>query len=443
MKKAPSILIFLSLVLFSCDPKDKTFTLTVTAPTNGTIEVKDGETVLVAPYEVAQETLFTLTATANDQHRFSTWTDSNTSKENPISIKMDGNKTIGATFEPWNKSWKTLKMGGLTDSQYSCHLYATDGTLYTTSDNSVQKWDKTTSAWVQVGESLCSTPKHYFTKTVLIENNGKIYLAFFEGKPLGENEMISGFVEFNVKVLNNSTWEDACPKPSHPSPLYNAVKFFNIDSRGNLFAILADSSTGEGYVAKYDGTQWTTLGTPYVLTNTNLYIFSDDVYLYNGLRVLNVYKYNPSENIFKKLGSNTLTALGILPYGDLTMNDEGILYASYYTTTEDQELLEYRKLVNNQWETVITDSLSMTPAMGFYKEKLYFISGKPSVEAWNGYGDTLKVLENGVTTEIKDFQLTTEGLYSVLQIGKQGEISFSAYSGNENGKAVRSIWIYD
>lgn len=83
------------------DPKPTEYTLTVTAPTNGTIVVKNGEKVLDGLiHKVAKDTTLTLTATATaaDGFTFNGWTGASTASTADIAIKMDANKTIGATF---------------------------------------------------------------------------------------------------------------------------------------------------------------------------------------------------------------------------------------------------------------------------------------------------------------------------------------------------------
>ncbi len=71
------------------------YTLTVDAPSFGSIEVKNGEKVLSTPYSVPEGTMLTLTAKPDKDFKFNAWTGSDNSTTNPLSLTMNGNKTIG------------------------------------------------------------------------------------------------------------------------------------------------------------------------------------------------------------------------------------------------------------------------------------------------------------------------------------------------------------
>ena len=81
------------LVTYSTDPADNTSyptrTLTAQAATNGSI----GST---ATHKL--NTTTTVTAVPATGYLFTAWTGASTGTENPLTLTMDGNKTIGATF---------------------------------------------------------------------------------------------------------------------------------------------------------------------------------------------------------------------------------------------------------------------------------------------------------------------------------------------------------
>lgn len=73
-------------------------TLTVTTPTNGTVEVKQGDTVIKAPYTVNVGITLTVTATPIAGYKFASWTGASTGATSPATITMDGDRTITASF---------------------------------------------------------------------------------------------------------------------------------------------------------------------------------------------------------------------------------------------------------------------------------------------------------------------------------------------------------
>ena len=69
-----------------------TYSLTITTPTNGTVNASP-----VGP-NYASGTTVTLTATPSSGYQFSSWSGSLTGSTNPATILMNGNKTVSATF---------------------------------------------------------------------------------------------------------------------------------------------------------------------------------------------------------------------------------------------------------------------------------------------------------------------------------------------------------
>ena len=72
------------------------YTLTVTTPTNGSITGASNGALF------ASGTSVSLTAVPSANYIFSAWTGASTSTTSPVSVTMDANKTIGATFIPDN-----------------------------------------------------------------------------------------------------------------------------------------------------------------------------------------------------------------------------------------------------------------------------------------------------------------------------------------------------
>jgi uncharacterized repeat protein (TIGR02543 family) len=81
------------LVTYSTDPSDSAdfpqVPLTVTATTNGSISVSGGSKL---------GSVASITATPSLGYRFTVWSGASTGTDNPLSLIMDGAKTIGATF---------------------------------------------------------------------------------------------------------------------------------------------------------------------------------------------------------------------------------------------------------------------------------------------------------------------------------------------------------
>ena len=97
------------LVTHSTDPADNasypTRTLTASSTTNGKISS-------TATHKLGATT--TVTATADTGYLFTAWTGANTGSTNPLTLTMDDNKTIGATF---SKDTRDTDSDGLTNYQ--------------------------------------------------------------------------------------------------------------------------------------------------------------------------------------------------------------------------------------------------------------------------------------------------------------------------------------
>lgn len=91
------------------EPTKPKYTLTITAPTNGSIAASPA----TATYDSG--TSVTLTATAATNYRFSAWTGASTATTSPVTIVMNGNKTIGATFVSTAKPKYTLTVTAPTN----------------------------------------------------------------------------------------------------------------------------------------------------------------------------------------------------------------------------------------------------------------------------------------------------------------------------------------
>ncbi len=72
---------------------DETYTLTVNSTTNGTISLDPA----TGPYAAGTEV--TVTATPSENYALSAWSGDLSGTENPTTITMNGDKTIGATFD--------------------------------------------------------------------------------------------------------------------------------------------------------------------------------------------------------------------------------------------------------------------------------------------------------------------------------------------------------
>lgn len=90
-------------------PTKPKYSLTITAPLNGSIAASP----VAATYDSG--TSVTLTATAATNYRFSAWTGASTATTSPVTIVMNGNKTIGATFVSTAKPKYTLTVTAPTN----------------------------------------------------------------------------------------------------------------------------------------------------------------------------------------------------------------------------------------------------------------------------------------------------------------------------------------
>ncbi|MDC0283095.1 hypothetical protein OAK69_01160, partial [bacterium] len=154
------------LVTYSTDPADNTSyptrTLTAESATNGSIDS-------TATHKLGATT--TATAVSATGYLFSAWTGASTGTENPLTLTMDGNKTIGATFAK-----DTVDTDGDGFSNYDEIInYSTDpadNTSYPT---------RTLTAEAATNGSITSTKTHKLNSTASIEatpSSGYLFIAW-------------------------------------------------------------------------------------------------------------------------------------------------------------------------------------------------------------------------------------------------------------------------
>jgi hypothetical protein len=130
----------------------------------------------------------------------------------------------------------------------STSLYAVGSYTNASGSSYLAKWDG--SIWSDLGNP--TTPQYYSMYDVCGDANGTIYAAFHT--IIGAN--LTGT---NIARLNNGNWMTLPQIPGWT--YYKSFTSFCADKFGNLYAVGGfTNSSGNYYVAKWDGTNWSELG---------------------------------------------------------------------------------------------------------------------------------------------------------------------------------------
>lgn len=164
--------------------------LSVTVPPakQGSIQVKQGENMLSAPYTVKDLTKLTLTAKPATGYKFVAWTGNSTSTEHSIEITMDRDKTIDASFIQ-----AQVKTPIISGGDFTCGTRTRRVTL-TSSDSTATIYYTTNGTPISSGGSF----------DVTIPSNGTMQTVKAIAKNQGyrdSEEVAAGFTEYMKMVL--------------------------------------------------------------------------------------------------------------------------------------------------------------------------------------------------------------------------------------------------
>jgi hypothetical protein len=198
-------------------PTTPKYTLTITAPLNGSIAASPVATTYDSGTSV------TLTATAAANYRFSAWTGASTATTSPVTIVMNGNKTIGATFVSSAKPKYTLTVTAPTNGTITLSPAGgsyDSGTTVTATATAIGAFKF--SAWT--GASTATT-----SPVGIVMNGNKTLGATF----VADN----GPVALTVSATTNGT---VTMSPAMPSGGY---------ARGTVVTLTAVPAVGYDFVA--------------------------------------------------------------------------------------------------------------------------------------------------------------------------------------------------
>ncbi len=201
-------------------------------------------------------TVVQLTASANAGYGFANWTGDATGADNPVSVTMDGNKSVTANFtspdahlpddENWFDFGDHLSFVQGPPEEYSLTL-DDSGNLYTFGSRvnrfGIAKWDG--SNWNPLGVGMNGT-----VYSLAVDHNGNVYAG-------------GGFTTAGGVGANHIARWDGGVWSALESGLNGPVYALAVDNSGNLYAsgsFNTAGGVGANNIAKWDGSSWSALG---------------------------------------------------------------------------------------------------------------------------------------------------------------------------------------
>ncbi len=227
------------------------YDLTITTPSNGSIAVQGG---LSNPY--VNGTTVQLTATPDTGYVFTGWTGAASGTTNPLTVTMDGDKTIGATFTAQytvtvnrtptaGGTVSGLASGGLYLNGTNAALTATPATGYVF------------SGWSVTGAGTNPAPSTNALLTLPVDGNKTVTATFAANNTPGES-VFTVFQEASLAALRNR-WEIGDTVDLDLAFFFNNIPSgFNIDVAnlpgGLKWEVVRNRTTGALTSAKIVGT---------------------------------------------------------------------------------------------------------------------------------------------------------------------------------------------
>ena len=273
-----------------------------------------------------------------------------------------------------------------TTNDKSGNEYAAGDFLDTAGKEYVAKWNGST--WSELGTGENALNANGEIDAITIDGSGNIYAA---------GGFKNGSVRTYVAKWNGSTWAELGGGTIGALFANNTILSIAVDSKGNLYAAGKFTNTsGNYYVAKWNGTEWAELGSGTLALNANGVINSicldskDNVYAAGTFTNTNSSRYVAKWNgsTWAQLaGSGDANFFGYTTIVTITSDSSGNIYASQHdgVTVNKWNGSAWAVLGGNltsvaSINSIKTDRLGNVYAAGTIDDD----SGRVTVQKWNG-----------------------------------------------------------
>jgi hypothetical protein len=266
------------------------------------------------------------------------------------------NQSKGHTYvATWNETdWTKLggKNADTLNGQINSIVMDDSGNVYAagnfTDTNGyyyVAKW--TDTCWTELGaDSLHRLNANGYIYSIIADDSCHVYAA-------GNFTNSNGF--YYVAKWTDSTWIELGTDSAHALRANGWIYPIVLDDSGNVYAAgnFTDTSGNYYYIAKWNGTSWTELGTGNNALNANGFIRAMTVDTFNNIYAAGEFTDAAGNHYVAKWNGTTWTELG---------SDNGALGA------------------NNNINTLTTDNKGNLYAGGNFTD----VNGNPYIAKWNG-----------------------------------------------------------
>lgn len=271
----------------------------------------------------------------------------------------------------------------------------------------IEKWDGT--EWLPVGIMPSDVPASYMQVKQLVSNsNGTIYAA-------GEFEYAGKEKVCNIAKYNGSQWS------ALGTGFDGAINKLIVDSTGNLFAtgefttIVTDNDSACG-VAKWNGTAWSPLGTG----TGSVYSFSDAIAIAEGSTL---FISSSTEGVLQWDGESwTTTKLNyVSSINDMAVDGNGTLYCTAYDNMASGKWIQnikkreagrwvnLRGSFNGEVYTLLFDSLSNLYVGGHFNSAVTAMVN--NIAQWDGENWTdMGTQHSQITDCVRALLLAPDGM---------------------------------
>lgn len=170
-----------------------------------------------------------------------------------------------------------------------------------------------------------------------------------------------------VRKFNGTTWDLL------PSAESATVNFQSLATRSNNQPVVAYSSGGALQVKRYDGSNWTSLGTGLPAGTPNyidLKIVNDTAYVAfvnSGLKVYKTYAGSGATSTWQEVGTTSFAAASSEQYrAALAVDANNNVFVAFTSVTASGNKINVKKYSNNQWTDV--------GASNFSTDRVHYVS---------------------------------------------------------------------
>lgn len=336
------------------------FELSLSSLSNGAIEVyEEGDlaTLISSPYKIREGGKFVLKPVPVSGHGFSAWTGANTGKDIPLTLTMDGAKTIGATFQLQVNNYALIINPVVQNGQIE-----------------VKKGD-------QPVLNLSEIPELSVLTVTAVPDPG-YGLTGWTFSPAPITPVDTDQLSFSLVMDGNKTlsatfakkWETVASLAGDGEMYFASHCVFE-----GVYHVL----TAKG-VKKLTGSTWSDVGTPLatgtdVLISTNIAVLNNELYILYGLApninskgVPNLAKWTGSSWSAIALPSSLIAAgdeFGGMPW-NLGMDNDGTLYIAIPQIEENASPVSVKvrifKYSGDSWTEITFSDSTYMPSSKFY-----------------------------------------------------------------------------